>query len=63
MDDERVPDLLSGSGLMDVALERNQIAEPSDIVDMLSQLEDTEVARLSAEESFLRNSYSEVSTT
>jgi hypothetical protein len=55
MDDERVPDLPSGNGLMEVALERNQTAERSDIADMLAQLEDPEVlARLSAEESFLR---------
>jgi hypothetical protein len=55
MDDERVPDLPSGNGLMEVALERNQTAERSDIADMLTQLEDPEVeARLCAEESFLR---------
>jgi hypothetical protein len=55
MDDERAPDLPSENGLMDVALERNQTAERSEIADMLAQLEDPEVlARLSAEESFLR---------
>jgi hypothetical protein len=55
MDDEPVPDLPSGNGLMEVALERNQTAERSDIADMLAQLEDPEVlARLCAEESFLR---------
>jgi hypothetical protein len=36
MDDERVPDLPSGNGLMEVALERNQTAERSDIADMLA---------------------------
>ena len=55
MDDERVPGLPSGDELMEVALERNQTAERSDITDMLTQLKDPEVvARLSAEESFLR---------
>ena len=64
MDDERVPDLPSGNGLMDVALERNQTAERSDIVDMLTQLKNPEVvAQPCAEESFLRKLYSEVSTT
>ena len=38
-----------------MALERNQTAERSDIADMLARLEDPEVvARLCAEESFLR---------
>ena len=55
MDDERVPGLPSGNELMEVALERNQTAERSDIADMLAQLEDPEVeARLCAEESILR---------
>jgi hypothetical protein len=55
MDDERVPDLPLGNGLMEVSVERNQTAEGSDIADILTQLEDPEVeARLSAEESFLR---------
>jgi hypothetical protein len=55
MDDERVPDLPLGNGLMEVSVERNQTAERSDIADMLTQLEDPEVeARLCAEESFLR---------
>jgi hypothetical protein len=55
MDDERDPDLPPENGLMDVASERNQTAERSDIVDMLAQLKDPEVvARLCAEESFLR---------
>jgi hypothetical protein len=55
MDDERVPDLPSGNGLMDVALERNQTAERSDIVDMLTQLKNPQVvAQPCAEESFLR---------
>ena len=55
MDDERVPDLPSGNGLMEVALEKNQTAERSDIADMMAPLEDPEVlARLFSEESFLR---------
>jgi hypothetical protein len=55
MDDERVPDLPLGNGPMELALERNQTAERSDIVDMLTQLKDPEVvARLCAEESFLQ---------
>ena len=56
MDDERVPDLPLRNGLMEVAVERSQTAERSDIADMLTQLEDPEVvARLCAEESFLRS--------
>jgi hypothetical protein len=55
MDDEQVPDLPLGNGLVEVAVERNQTAERSDIADMLTQLEEPEVvARLCAEESFLR---------
>jgi hypothetical protein len=55
MDDERVPDLPLGSELMEAALERNQTTERSGFADMLAQLEDPEVvARLCAEESFLR---------
>jgi hypothetical protein len=56
MDDERVPDLPLGNELMEVAVERNQTVERSDIADMLTQLKDPEVvARLCAEKSFLRN--------
>jgi hypothetical protein len=52
MDDERVPDLPLGSELMEAALERNQTTERSGFADML---EDPEVvARMCAEESFLR---------
>ena len=55
MDDEQVLDLPLGNGLMEAASERNQTAERSGFADMLAQLEDPEVlARLSAEESFLR---------
>jgi hypothetical protein len=55
MNDERVPDLPLRNGLIEVALERNQAAKRSDVADMQAQLEDPQaLARLSAEESFLR---------
>jgi hypothetical protein len=55
MDDERAPDLPSGKGPMDVALEGNQTAELFDLEYMLTHLDDPEVvARLCAQESFLQ---------
>jgi hypothetical protein len=55
MDDEQVPDLPSGKGPMDVALEGNQTAERFDLEYMLTHLDDPEVvARLCAQESFLQ---------
>ena len=50
-----MPDLPSGNGPMDVALEGNQTAERFDLEYMLTHLEDPEVvARLCAQESFLQ---------
>jgi hypothetical protein len=55
MDDEQTPDLQPGNGPIDLALEGNETAERFDLEYMLTRLKDSEVvARLCAEESFLR---------